>query len=212
MSSTAVRITQRHNKSGVPPPRPQEAGVEVLRYGELTRRQRQLLHRDFQRKVLPALTPMALGPGHPFPRVADQGINLAVMLKEPGHEERFGSLTVPSMFPRRWRIPGQPESGKFVWLEEMVAANIDSLFPGLEIVSTSPFRITRAADARAVSNGLSCQPPSTRARRDRRPLDTVLRLEVERGMPRRTRDLLIRNLGIKPDQAVSVDGPLQRAV
>ncbi len=180
---------------------------EVLRYKELTRRQRQLLNRDFRHQILPALTPMALDPGHPFPRISDRSINLAVMLKEPGYGERFGSLTVPEIFPRRWRIPGQPESGKFVWLEEMVAANVDALFPGLEILSTTPFRVTRKARVAVAKKDVSRRRrlPGTRGRRRQ---DTVLRLEVERGMPPRTRDLLIRNLGIKPDQAIAVDGPL----
>ncbi len=204
MSSSQVRVAGTHRPRT---PRPRDAGTEVLRYSQLTSRQRQLLHHDFERRVLPALTPMALGPGHPFPPISDQSINLAVMLKEPGRGERFGSLTVPNMFPRRWRIPGQPESGKFVWLEELVAANVDSLFPGLEIVSTTPFRVIRKTRSE-VDRSANRRLPA-RTRRDRRRRDTVLRLEVERGMPQRTRDLLIRNLGIQPDQAVAIDGPLQ---
>ncbi len=212
MGSTApVRVARRHDRRRPEPPRPEAAGSEVMRYGELTSRQRRLLERDFRRQIQPALTPMALDSGHPFPRIADRSINLAVVLNEPGHGERFGSLTVPSMFPRLWRIPGQPESGKFVWLEEMVAANVDSLFPGLEIVNTSPFRVTREAGASADRTSASNRLPPRRLRRDRRRLDPALRLEVGRSMPQRTRDLLIRNLGIKPDQAVAVDGPLQQA-
>ncbi len=210
-STTTIRVARRHSRFPARPPRSKKAGVQVLRYGELTRHQRRLLQQDFRHQVLPALTPMALGPGHPFPRISSQCINLAVMLKEPGHGERFGSLTVPSMFPRRWRIPGQPESGKFVWLEEMIAANVDSLFPGLEILSTSPFRITRAGGDRTGRQDTPNRLLPARSRRHPRPTDTVLRLEVERAMPRSARDLLIRNLGIQPDQAIAVDGPLQRA-
>lgn len=209
-SAAAVRVTRRHEKPRARPSKPQPADFVVLRYGELTRRQRQLLHRLFQREILPALTPMALDPGHPFPRLSNRSISLAVMLKEPGHEERFGSLTVPKVLPRLWRIPGQPESPQFVRLEEMVAANIDSVFPGLEILSTSLFRVTRKAGTRVGETGVSNRPPSVRIRHNRRRFDDVLRLEVERSMPRRTRDLLIRNLGITPDQAVTVDGPLRR--
>ncbi len=210
-STTAVRVARRHSQRRAQPQKPEEAGDEVLRYGELTHRQRRLLQRDFQLQILPALTPMALDPCHPFPRISSRCISLAVILKEPGHPERFGSLTVPSMLPHRWRIPGQPESGKFVWLEEMVVANIDSLFPGLEVISTSPFRITRDAGARDAGTGASNRRLSTQNRRHRRPTDSVLRLEVTRNMPRRTRDLLIQNLGIKPTQAVAVDGPLLQA-
>ncbi len=210
-STTKIRVARRHSRFPARPPRSKKAGVQVLRYDELTPQQRRLLERDFQREVLPALTPMALGPGHPFPRVADQSLNLAVMLREPGRAERFGSLTVPAMFPRRWRIPGQPESGKYVWLEEMVAANVDSLFPGLEILSTSPFRITRADSARTGGQGASLRLLPARSRRGPETAGTVLRLEVERRMPRSARDLLIRKLGIQPEQAIAVDGPLQRA-
>ncbi len=206
-STVAVRVARGHGGRRIEPPRPEAAGSQMLRYRQLSRRQRQLLEQDFRSQILPALTPMALDAGHPFPRLGHRSIHLAVMLKEPGYGERFGSLTVPSMFPRRWRIPGQPESGKFVWLEEMVAANVDSLFPGLEVLSTSPFRVRRAASADA---GSGAEPLPWR-RRNGNPVDTVLRLEVERGMPRRTRDLLIRSLGIQPEQAVTVDGPLQPA-
>ncbi len=202
MSSAGNRVVRVPNAQ---PPQPRAAGTEVLSYAQLTRRQRRLLHRDFESEILPALTPMALGPGHPFPRISNQRISLAVMLKDPGHGERFGSLTMPDMFPRLWRIPGQPESGKFVLLEEVVAANVDALFPGLEIVSATPFRITRAAGANAGAMPRR-SPPKRRGRKRR---STVLQLEVERSMPRRTRDLLIRNLGIKPDQAVAVDGPFR---
>ncbi len=186
-------------------PQAREEGTEVLRYRQLTERQRRLLKRDFRRQILPALTPMAVGPGHPFPRLSNRSISLAVMLKQPGHGERFGSLTVPRMFPRRWRIPGQPESGKFVWLEELVAANIDSVFPGLEVLSTASFRVTRQTSEAAA------EPPdrSRRERRRGRRPDSVLRLEVERSMPRSARDLLIQNIGIRPYQAVVVDGPLR---
>lgn len=201
MSSPPVRVARPHL------PRPHEAGTEVVRYGELTGRQRRLLHRDFERRVLPALTPMAFDSGHPFPRVSNRSINLAVMLRDPGYGERLGSVTVPSMFPRLWRIPGQPESGKFVRLEEMVAANVGPLFPGLEIVSTTPFRVTRKPHAAAGSADAASRWPA-RVGDDRRRRDTVLRVEVESGMPPRTRDLLIRNLGLKPDQAVAIEGPL----
>ena len=152
---------------------------------------------------------MAFGPGHPFPRVPNQSINLAVMLKQSGHEERFGSVSVPKMFPRLWRIPGQRKSTQFVCLEEMIAANIDALFPGLDVISISPFRITREAGACAGNNIASKRLPSGRTRNGRRPFGSILKLEVERGTPARIRDLLIRNLGISPDQAIAVDGPLK---
>ncbi len=207
MNEAVVHVSRRHRERGAPSTKREANGIEVLRYAALSRRQRRLLHQDFQRQILPALTPMALGPGHPFPRVSNQSINLAVMVKQPGHRERFGSLTVPQMFPRLWRIPGQAESNQFVWLEEMVAANIDSLFPGLEIVSISPFRITREAPSPAGGSTTTAnRRPPVRTRHDRRRFDRVLRLEVERDMPRRMRDVLIQNLGISPDQAVPVDG------
>ncbi|MCP3961772.1 MAG: hypothetical protein GY719_28350 [bacterium] len=211
--ATPVRGTGRHGERGARPPKAKDAGAEVRCYSELTRRQRRLLHRDFQRQILPALTPMALDPGHPLPRVFGQSINLAVILKEPGHRERFGSLTLPNMFPRLWRIPGGPGSGgsrpsQFVRLEEVVAANVDSLFPGLEVVGTSSFRIRCTAGDRADGDSASNRLPPMRARHHRRRCEPCLRLEVARGMPRHVRDLLIQTLGISPEQAVTVDGPL----
>ncbi len=210
-SKEASRAAGRQRQRACPSI-PRGSDFVVLGYGELTRRQRQRLRRDFQRRVLPALTPMALDAGHPFPRAAaHRSLNLAVMLKGSGQGERLGSLTVPRMFRRLWRIPGKPGSRQFIRLEELVAANIDAVFPGLEIVDASPFTLTCGAVTGAGGKGAWNRPSPTRPGRDRIRADPALRLEVERSMPRRTRDLLIRNLGIQPGQAIVVDGPVLKA-
>jgi len=140
-------------------PRLSEAGIQVLGYDELKGKQRKLLRRLFKREIFPVLTPLAFDPGHPFPHISNLSINLAVVINDPGHGEKFARVKVPHMFPRFVRLPSEEKVddlqrlglegttySNFVWLEEVVAANLDLLFPGLEVISAHPFRVTRDAD------------------------------------------------------------------
>jgi polyphosphate kinase len=140
-------------------PKLRAADINVLRYDDLKRKQRKLLRRYFEREIFPALTPLAFDPGHPFPHISNLSINLAVVIDDPQSGERFARLKVPGVFPRLLRIPSEEKaesyeslglveemSTNFVWLEEVIAANLDLLFPGLEIVAAYPFRVTRDAD------------------------------------------------------------------
>lgn len=136
-----------------------KVGVKVLSYPEIRPKQRELLRQYFAREIFPALTPLAFDPGHPFPYISNLSLNLAVVVNDPMHGERFARLKVPNMFPRLLPIPSeetaesfeslgltQTGSSNFVWMEEVVAANLDVLFPSMEIVAAYPFRVTRDAD------------------------------------------------------------------
>ena len=205
-------------------PKLKEAGIEVLRYDELKRKQRKLLRQYFERELFPALTPLAFDPGHPFPHISNLSINLAVVINDPQHGERFARLKVPRMFPRLLRIPSEEQaddyeslglieeaSPNFVWLEEAIAANLDLLFPGLEIVAAYPFRVTRDADPEIeedeASDLLLVIEESVRLRQ----FGSVVRLEVEPNMPDRIRNILISNLGLAPYQVFTKSAPLGMA-
>ncbi|MGB6334409.1 MAG: RNA degradosome polyphosphate kinase, partial [Thermoanaerobaculia bacterium] len=134
-------------------------GIKVLNHDDLKSKQRKLLRKLFKKEIFPALTPLAFDPGHPFPHISNLSINLAVVVKDPGQGEKFARVKVPHMFPRFVRIPSEEKADteerlgleghsftNFVPLEEVVAENLDTLFPGLEIVSAYPFRVTRDAD------------------------------------------------------------------
>ncbi|MFL7791348.1 MAG: polyphosphate kinase 1 [Anaerolineae bacterium] len=205
-------------------PKLKDAGIAVLRYDELKRKQRKLLRRYFEREIFPALTPLAFDPGHPFPHISNLSINLAVVIDDPEHGERFARLKVPRMFPRLLRIPSEERaddyeslglvevaSPNFVWLEEVIAANLDLLFPGLEVVAAYPFRVTRDADPDIeedeASDLLLAIEESVRLRH----FGSVVRLEVEPSMPDRICEILVSNLGLAPYQVYTRSAPLGMA-
>ena len=125
------------------------AKIRVTPYDQLKRKQRRILSRHFAREIFPALTPLAFDPGHPFPHISNLSINLAVVVKDPGFGERFARVKVPHGLSRILRVPTEdevgddprlglvdPQSNHLVFLEEVVAANLDLLFPGLEVVAS----------------------------------------------------------------------------
>ena len=110
----------------------------------------------FQEEIFPVLTPQAYDPGHPFPHISSLSLNLAVQLRDPGGEDHFARLKVPALLPRL--VPLKRSSGGerrdgtvphhhyFVWLEQLIAAHMDDLFPGMTILGAHAFRVIRDAD------------------------------------------------------------------
>jgi polyphosphate kinase len=198
-----------------------QAGIQVLNYNELKGKQRRLLRHYFGREIFPVLTPLAFDPGHPFPHISNLSMNLAVVIKDPLQGERFARLKVPGNFPRLLHIPSEEKadvyehlgleevkSNNFVWMEQVVTANLDLLFPGLEIVAAYPFRVTRDADQEIeedeAADLLSTIEESVRMRH----FGSAVRLEVDNDMPGRVRDTLVNNLGLAPYQVHTIDGPI----
>ena len=205
-------------------PKLRKEGIEVLNYDDLKRKQRKLLRRYFEREIFPALTPLAFDPGHPFPHISNLSLNLAVVIKDPDAGERFARVKVPPVFPRLLRIPSEEKaesyeslglvetsSNNFVWLGQVVAANLDMLFPGLEILAAYPFVITRDADQEIeddeASDLLNAIEESVRMRH----FGSAVRLEVTDTMPERIRDILIKNLNLAPYQVYTVQEPVAMA-
>ncbi len=205
-------------------PRLRKEGIEILRYDDLKRKQRKLLRRYFEREIFPALTPLAFDPSHPFPHISNLSVNLAVVINDPISGERFARVKVPAVFPRLLRIPSEEKaetyeslglvdasSYNFVWLEQVVAANLDLLFPGLEISAVYPFRITRDADQEIeedeAADLLYVIEESVRMRH----FGSVVRLEVTPAMPDRIRDILIQNMDLAPYQVYTVQEPVGMA-
>ena len=205
-------------------PKLREAGIRVLDFDELRPKQRKLLRKYFRQEIFPALTPLAFDPGHPFPHISNLSINLAVVLNDRVHGQRFARLKVPPVFPRLLRIPSeetadsyqnlglaQPVSNNFVWIEQVVVANLDLLFPGVEIVAAYPFRVTRDADPEIeedeAADLLAAIEQSVRMRH----FGLAVRLEVDHTMPDRARDILVENLGLAPYQVYTADGPIGTA-
>lgn len=195
--------------------------INILGHDQLKRKQRKVLRRHFEREIYPALTPLAFDPGHPFPHISPLSMNLAVVVRDPIHGERFARLKVPALFPRLLRIPSEERAesvdrlgltevmtNNFVWLEEVVAANLDMLFPGLEVVAAYPFRVTRDADQEIEDDEAADLLSSIEESIRMRHFGSAVRLEVDNAMPDRIRDILVRNLRLAPYQVYTSDAPL----
>jgi polyphosphate kinase len=219
---TLVPMLEQHERcwAGDLMPRLADEGIRILRYGQLKARQRRLLRRHFEREIFPVLTPLAFDPSHPFPHISNLSVNLAVVVRDPEHGERFARLKVPGTFPRFLRVPdeeserpdrlGLEPSGEetLVFLEEVVAANLDLLFPGLEVVAAHPFRITRDADFEIEEDEAADLLEAMETVVGQRFFGSAVRLEIARAMPSSIRDLLVQNLGIQPYQVYTCEGPL----
>jgi len=124
-----------------------EAGVHLLRMADTTADERQRLADLFAREIYPVLTPLAFDPGHPFPYISNLSLNLAVVVTTPKGDERFARVKVPDVLPRLMQIPGGDDrTFRYVWLEDLIGANLGMLFPGLSVKESYVFRVTRNAD------------------------------------------------------------------
>ena len=197
-----------------------QAGVQLLNYKELKSRQKKLLRRRFEKEVFPVLTPLAFDPSHPFPHISNLSVNLAVVVRDPRHGKRFARLKVPQTLPRLLRIPGQEgedyrklglseqASDVLVWLEEVVIANLDLLFPGLEVTAAYPFRVTRDADVEIEEDEASDLLSAMTEVVGQRHFGSAVRLEIDAKMPEKYRTLIVQNVGVEPYQVYEMRSPI----
>ena len=199
-------------------------GVNVLAWDEVKKKQRKLLRSHFSSDILPALTPLAFDPSHPFPHISNLSINLAVVVRDPDSGPRFARIKVPQIFPRLLRIPTEEtadryerlgleelRSNTFVWLEDVIAANLDLLFPGLDVEVACPFRVTRDADFEIEEDEASDLLSAMKEVVDQRYFGQAVRLEIDDRMPDPVADILERNLGLPPHLAYQSASPVSRA-
>ncbi len=186
------------------------AGIEIADYGQLSKAQQKALKGYFERDVFPVLTPLALGPGHPFPHISNLSLNLAVVVRDPELGERFARMKIPGVLPRFVSCPGDGAASApcFVWLEQVIAANLESLFPGLQVTESYPFRVTRDADLEIQEDDAADLLQTVEQGLRRRQFGDVARLEITRAMPARVRELLIENLLVDPADVYALPGPL----
>jgi polyphosphate kinase len=202
-------------------PKLRATGIQICHYGTLEPKQRALLRRYFEREIFPALTPLAFDPAHPFPHISNLSLNLAVVINDPQYGERFARVKIANIFPRLLRVPDEDKveeyeqlgltqvlANTFVWIEEVVAANLDLLFPGLEIVDAYPFRITRDADLEIKDDEADDLLTNVEEHVEMRHFGSVVRLEVDQDTPERIRDILLRNLHLAPYQVYTASEPL----
>ena len=130
------------------------SGIEILRWEELTSDERQDMSTLFDEQVFPVLTPLAVDPSHPFPYISGLSLNLAVVVKNPGAgNELFARVKVPPSLPRFIEVSRQ----RFVPLEDVIAGHLDKLFPGMEVMQTHAFRVTRNEELDVEEDDAECK-------------------------------------------------------
>ncbi|HEY4027828.1 MAG TPA: polyphosphate kinase 1 [Candidatus Dormibacteraeota bacterium] len=188
-------------------PRLAEAGIRLVETGELSRKDAEHLSRYFRHSIFPVLTPLAVDPGHPFPYISHFSLNLAVIVRHPlRRHQRFARVKVPPLLPR---FVALPDGERFVALEQVIAANLQALFSGMEVVSHTAFRVTRDNDLEVREDEaddllVTIQTELLRHRRRAR----AVRLEINPDMTDEVRELLVRELELTPDDVYTVDGLL----
>ncbi|MGB7876080.1 MAG: polyphosphate kinase 1, partial [Anaerolineales bacterium] len=189
-------------------PELEKTGIHILDYKKLNHAQRKRADTYFHDVVFPVLTPLALDPGHPFPHISNQSLNLAVVIRDKKGNEKFARLKVPDtlqqLVPVKRSSGGARKDGTipwhhyFVWLEQVITANLEVLFPGLQVVEAHPFRIIRDADIEIqeleADDLLEAMQQSIR----RRKFGSVVKVAIYENMPGQVRDLLIENLQVRP--------------
>ncbi len=199
-------------------------GIRIRDWESLDAETRRAARKYFRRSVFPVVTPLAVDPGHPFPFLSNLSLSLAVEARDPETKERkFARIKVPEILPRFLPFesfdPGRTTqlnsdgSVDFLPLEQLLAANLDELFPGMEILGAYPFRVTRDMDFEILEEEahdlLSIVDREIRRRR----FGACVRLEVARGIPERVRRLLFEKLSIDEEDVYEITGPLgQRAL
>ncbi len=186
-----------------------EHGVRIITWAQATPEQRGELVERYRRQVFPVLTPLAVGVGRPFPYISNLSLSLVVRVRDPTAETTaFARVKVPKeMLPRFVEVDGEPGTVTLVPLEEIIAANLDALFPGMEVLDTGFFRVTRDADFK-VSDEADDLLQAVEAELRRRRFGEVVRVEVDARMPIGLRDALTQALELEPRQLYAVDGLL----
>jgi len=194
------------------------AGIRILDYSELTEEQLNSANSYFQDTIFPTLTPLAFDPGRPFPHISNLSVNLAVLLRDPEGVEHFARVKIPGSLPQLVQVtPAAKIKSKtraiakdqgFIWIEQLIKANLSALFPGMEIIEAHPFHVTRDADTaiqdleagdllEVVEEGVW----------QRRFADAV-RVEITEEMPAEVLDILATNMELDPEDIYKISGPL----
>jgi polyphosphate kinase len=181
-------------------------GVEIVTTDDLTDDERSWLDGQFIDMVFPVLTPLAVDPAHPFPYISDLSLNLAVFVADPVNNDiTFARVKVPPFFPRFIELPSKT---RFVPLEDVIADHLPDLFPGMTIVDTATFRVTRNADITLSDDESEDLLEDVETQLARRRFGEPIRLEVSSDLSANALSFLQRALDVADDEVYVIDGPL----
>ncbi len=191
--------------------RPQLADhdIEIVSVGDLGEEHRAELARHFQKVIFPALTPLAVAPGRPFPYISNLSLSLAVLVRDPVTDQTvFARVKVPTeILPRFVTLARPGEAPLLVPLEDVIANHLDALFPGMEIAECDVFRVTRDADLE-VSDDAADLLQAVEDELRRRRFGEIVRVEIGAGISEQLRTSLTGLLGVEDEEVFPVDGLL----
>ena len=189
-------------------PKLKEEGIEFLQWSDLNETERDYVGRLFHDRIFPVLTPLAVDPSHPFPYISGLSLNLAVIVKNPStHEEFFARVKVPEILPR-FIATAKSGSTRFITIEELIAINLQELFPGMVIEEHYSFRVTRNQDIEIDEEESEDILLTLEAELARRRFGPPVRLEIESGVEARLVNRLAQELGISEDNIIHAPKPL----
>ena len=197
---------QQHLFLAVVAPGLAEVGIRLSSWDDLDDDDEKFLVETFEQRIFPVLTPLAVDPGHPFPYISNLSLNLAILLRDPvTTERRFARVKVPDLLPR---FVVMPDGERFVPLEQVIAAHLDQLFPGMDVESTATFRVSRNADLTLEEEEADDLLAAVEIELRRRQFGRAVRLELSDGITEEVRELLQRELDLGANDTYRCVGPL----
>jgi polyphosphate kinase len=186
-------------------------GIRIFTYDELDATTRASMHRYFDERVFPVLTPLAIDNGHPFPYISNLSLSLAVELEEARTDIEssgyFARVKVPGTLPRFVPVEGAPAGERwFVMLEDLIANNLSALFPGMRVKAAYGFRVTRDADLDLQEDEADDLLRAIESELRKRRFGEPVRLEVEAGMPAHLRERLLSEMSLAEGDCYEIDG------
>ena len=170
-------------------------GVQLVDWSALDARDHQYLVSIFEQRMFPVLTPLAVDPAHPFPYISNLALSLAAMISDPDTgERRFARVKVPNVFPR---LVALPDGMRFVPVEQIIAAQLHSLFVGMVVEEHAVFRVTRNADLTLEEEEADDLLAKVEMELRRRRFGRAVRLEVQQGISEEMLELLVRELDLE---------------
>ncbi|MGO8949790.1 MAG: polyphosphate kinase 1 [Ktedonobacterales bacterium] len=193
-----------------------DVGINLLRYDELDAHQREAASNFYERMVYPVLTPLAIDASHPFPFISNLNVNLLVEMQDAGGSSLLARVKVPEVLPRLVKLPPDTEPSQrderavnFIWLEELITANLATLFPGKTITNVSTFRVTRDTDLEIQEDEASDLLETVEEGVRQRSFGSAVRLTLDERTSSPTREMLATTFGVEPEDIYLEDGPLR---
>jgi polyphosphate kinase len=183
-----------------------EAGVHIVEYADLDDDDQAAMREYFENSVRPTLTPLSFDPAHPFPFISNLSLSLAVLTRIPQTDEpTFTRIKIP---PNRPRLVPVEEGSRYVLIEEVIQANLDLLFPEVEVIDTALFRLTRNAEVRRDEEVAEDLIEMIEEVLEQRRFASVVRLEIEADADPRVRETLQDHLDLDDREMYDLEGPL----